>query len=186
MAERFTSDLLFIVFVLLIAALIGFLIGYYLRKSMKCRKCIEWEEENNSLKDTVRKLEADNSSLKEKNSKLAEESASLRGMVAKLESDLKAALTGRTTKKKGTKIVTDDLKIILGIGPKISGILKKRGIASWKQLSETPPSTISEILLADGGERYRIHKTETWPHQAKLASEGKWDDLKAYQDTIET
>jgi hypothetical protein len=32
MAERFSSDLLFIVIVLLIAAILGFLIGYFLRK----------------------------------------------------------------------------------------------------------------------------------------------------------
>jgi hypothetical protein len=31
------------------------------------------------------------------------------------------------------------------------------------------------------GERYRIHNPKTWPQQAALASDGKWDELKALQ-----
>jgi len=36
-----------------------------------------------------------------------------------------------------------------------------------------------------GGERYRIHNPSTWPHQARLADEGKWDELKDYQSRLE-
>ena len=37
MAERFTSDLFFIVIVLLVAAILGYLIGYFYRRN-KCNK----------------------------------------------------------------------------------------------------------------------------------------------------
>ena len=57
MAERFTADLLFIIIVLLIAALLGFLIGYYLEKGRCKKKCDILEEEIASLKAKIKKLE---------------------------------------------------------------------------------------------------------------------------------
>ena len=60
MAERFTSDLAFIILVLLVAALLGFLIGYYVRKSMKCKKCTELEENNASLNMKLKSLGEEN------------------------------------------------------------------------------------------------------------------------------
>ncbi|MBN2863122.1 MAG: hypothetical protein JXN62_08185 [Bacteroidales bacterium] len=182
MAERFTADLLFIVIVLLIAALLGFLIGYYVRKSMKCKKCAEWEKENEALKLRLKKLEEDNNALNTRISKLTDEAAALKLTIGKLESEVKAAAEKATAKEAVSlkKIIKDDLKIVQGIGPKISKILNDRGITTWKQLSETLPETIREYLVQDGGERYRIHNPSTWPDQARLADEGKWEELKAY------
>lgn len=184
MAEQFTADLLFIIFVLLIAAFLGFLSGYFLRKSMKCKKCAEWEEENASLKLRIKKLEEDNASLKERNIKLAEEGASFKLKIEKLESEVRSAADKNTLKAAEVpkaKTAQDDLQVVLGIGPKISRLLNGRGISTWNQLSETSPDLISDFLIKDGGERYRIHNPATWPHQAKLADEGKWDELKAFQ-----
>jgi predicted flap endonuclease-1-like 5' DNA nuclease len=182
MAERFTADLLFIVIVLLIAALLGFLIGYFLRKSMKCKKCTELEEENASLKLSVKKMEEEIPLLRERVLKLDEERSALRSKIEKLESEARS-VADRGPGKKGVvtaaRIAKDDLKVVLGIGPKISGILNKRGITTWKELSETSPATISDYLLQDGGEKYRMHDPSTWPQQAKLAHEGKWDELNA-------
>jgi len=183
MAERFTADLLFIVIVLLIAALLGFLIGYYLRKSMKCKKCAEWEKENEALNLRIKKLEEDNNALNAGISKLNDEAAALKLTIGRLDSEVKAAAEKATAKEAvsmKTKIIKDDLKVVQGIGPKISKILINRGITTWKQLSETLPDTIREYLVQDGGERYRIHNPSTWPDQARLADEGRWDELKAY------
>ncbi len=181
MAERFTADLLFIVIVLLIAAILGFLIGYFLRKSMKCKKCVELEEENASLRLTIKKLEGEITVLREKVLKLDEEGATLRLKIEKLESEARSAADRGPLKKEVVAAIMtakNDLKVVLGIGPKISGILNKRGIIKWKELSETSPATIGEYLLQDGGERYRMHDPSTWPHQAKLAYEGRWEELK--------
>ncbi len=161
MAERFTSDLLFILFVLIIAALLGFIIGYLLRKNKKvpCLKCPELEKEISHLKLQI----------------------------AKLESELKplfAFNAGQAKEILGFKVLENDLKIVEGIGPKISDILVKRGITTWKALSVAVPETIKNFLLEDGGELYRIHDPGTWPYQAKLAHEGKWDELKALQDNL--
>ena len=33
--------------------------------------------------------------------------------------------------------------------------------------------------------RYRLAVPDTWPKQAALAVDGKWDELKAYQDKLD-
>ena len=42
---------------------------------------------------------------------------------------------------------------------------------------------LKEILDA-AGPRYQIHDPSTWPAQAKFAAEGKWEELKEYQDML--
>ncbi len=75
----------------------------------------------------------------------------------------------------------DDLKKIEGIGPKIASTLVEAGIATFADLANTKPEQISEIIAGVRGN----HVTDTWPEQAKLASEGKWDELKKWQDELD-
>ena len=82
-----------------------------------------------------------------------------------------------------TPIVPDDLKIVEGIGPKIEQILNTKNILTFKQLANTTPERIREIL-EEQGPSYKIHDPGTWPKQAQLAFEGKWDELKAWQDEL--
>jgi large subunit ribosomal protein L27 len=84
-------------------------------------------------------------------------------------------------KEKAPKL--DDLKVIEGIGPKIETLLKEGGINTWAELAEAPVERLKEILGA-AGPRYQIHDPSTWPAQAKMAAEGKWEELKAYQDEL--
>jgi predicted flap endonuclease-1-like 5' DNA nuclease len=84
----------------------------------------------------------------------------------------------------GKKVVQDDLKIVEGIGPKIADLFIAAGIKTWKDLSETTIDKANEILK-NAGERYAIHNPGTWPRQAKLMYEGKWEELKAWQDTLD-
>lgn len=84
----------------------------------------------------------------------------------------------------GKKWKTDDLKIVEGIGPKIEELLHKGGINSWKALSETSVERLKEILDA-AGPSYQIHDPGTWAQQAGLADQGKWDELKKWQDELD-
>jgi large subunit ribosomal protein L27 len=84
-------------------------------------------------------------------------------------------------KDKGPKL--DDLKIVEGVGPKIETLLKEGGISTWAELAEASTDRLKEILDA-AGPRYQIHDPSTWPAQAKLAADGNWDELKAYQDEL--
>lgn len=77
----------------------------------------------------------------------------------------------------------DDLKIIEGIGPKIEQLLKDAGINDWSDLAAAPVDRLQDILNA-AGERYRLAKPDTWPRQAQLANEGKWNELRDYQDFL--
>ena len=77
----------------------------------------------------------------------------------------------------------DDLKKIEGIGPKIAEILTTAGMDTFQKMADSTPEQITEILL-EAGKRYASHNPETWPKQAGFAAEGKWDELKAWQDEL--
>lgn len=93
----------------------------------------------------------------------------------------KAAAPKKPAAKKGPK--PDDLKIVEGIGPKIEQLLKEGGITNWEELAAAPVDRLKEILEA-AGSRYQIHDPSSWPAQAKFAAEGRWEDLKDYQEML--
>ncbi|MEM7353439.1 MAG: hypothetical protein AAF657_21765 [Acidobacteriota bacterium] len=70
----------------------------------------------------------------------------------------------------------DDLKRIEGIGPKIERLLHARGLTTWQQLAEAEVAFLQSIL-DDAGPRFRIHDPAPWPEQASLAAKGAWDEL---------
>ena len=75
----------------------------------------------------------------------------------------------------------DDLKKIEGIGPKIAETLVAAGIVTFADLAKAKPAKISEIIADVRGN----HVTDTWPQQAKLAADGKWDELTILQDKLD-
>ena len=77
----------------------------------------------------------------------------------------------------------DDLKIIEGIGPKVEQILKEAGIANWAELAAQDTSSL-QGLLDQAGPAFRLMDPSTWPEQALLAAEGRWDALRALQDAL--
>ncbi len=79
------------------------------------------------------------------------------------------------------KAKADDLKKIEGIGPKIASTLVEAGIATFAELAKSDAAKIAEIIAEVRGN----HVTDTWPAQAKLAAEGKWDELKKWQDELD-
>ncbi|MDV7137826.1 hypothetical protein R3X28_03015 [Maribacter sp. TH_r10] len=81
----------------------------------------------------------------------------------------------------GKTIKQDDLKVVEGIGPKISGMFIDSGIKTWKALSETSVADCRKVL-AGGGDRYKVHDPASWPMQAKMCYEGKWKELAKWQD----
>ncbi|GGG36997.1 50S ribosomal protein L21 [Croceivirga lutea] len=80
-----------------------------------------------------------------------------------------------------TKAKADDLKKIEGIGPKIAATLVEAGVDTFAKLASTDAAKISEIIAEVRGN----HVTDTWPKQAELAAEGKWDELKKWQDELD-
>ena len=101
------------------------------------------------------------------------------------KAETKAAPVKKEAPKKATpeKASTkgDDLKKIEGIGPKIAETLTAAGIATFADLAKAKPAKISEIIAGVRGN----HVPDTWPQQAQLAADGKWDELKEWQDKLD-
>lgn len=82
-----------------------------------------------------------------------------------------------SAKPKPVVAVKEDLTRIEGIGRKIEALLYKNKIYNYRQLSKTTIKSLKEILDA-GGNKFSMHNPGTWPKQAKLAAEGKFEDLE--------
>ena len=91
-----------------------------------------------------------------------------------------AAMAGGVTAMSQRK---DDLKKVEGIGPKIEQLLNNDGIWLWSDLAASAQERLQAILDA-AGPHYRIHDPSSWARQAALASEGKWAELKTFQDFL--
>ncbi len=76
----------------------------------------------------------------------------------------------------------DDLKLIEGIGPVMERVLNEAGIYTFADLAAHTPESLQKILDAAGVAR--ITNPETWAEQAKLAAEGRWEELKALQGEL--
>ena len=95
--------------------------------------------------------------------------------------EAKAAPVAAKPKAKKATGKGDDLKKIEGIGPKIAETLSAAGISTFAELAKTDSAKISEIIADVRGN----HVTETWPKQAQLAADGKWDELQKWQDELD-
>ena len=78
----------------------------------------------------------------------------------------------------------DDLKKIEGAGPKAAEALVNAGLDTFAKVAKTEASKLSEIL-SEASSRLSHIVTDTWPKQAGLAAEGKWDELKELQDRLD-
>jgi len=73
-----------------------------------------------------------------------------------------------------------NLQKIEGIGPKIASILNAHGIYTFADLAEAAVEELQKCL-EEAGPRYRLANPETWPAQARLATDGKWLELDELQ-----
>jgi len=108
------------------------------------------------------------------------------------------AKTGAKRTRRGKKVSTDasptpatpkasksdDLIKIEGVGPKIAEALAAAGLDTFAKVSESNADAIKVILDAAEG-NFAAHDPGTWADQAKLAAEGKWDELKKWQDELD-
>lgn len=77
----------------------------------------------------------------------------------------------------------DDLTKIEGIGPKAAEVLHEAGINSFAKMAESKAEDIKEILEKSGG-HFNAQDPTSWPEQAQLAADEKWDELKELQDKL--
>lgn len=84
----------------------------------------------------------------------------------------------------GKSIKHNDLTVVEGIGPKIQGLFHENGVDSWKKLAACSVATCQKVLDS-GGEKFKLHTPTTWPKQAQLAYEGKWQELFDWQEKLD-
>jgi predicted flap endonuclease-1-like 5' DNA nuclease len=82
------------------------------------------------------------------------------------------------------EVKPDDLIIIEGIGPRISGVLKSHGVKTFAQLAGMAPEEIKAILVSVDERLGRIADPTTWPQQAALAAKGDLEGLQRLQDSL--
>lgn len=160
----------------IISGILGYLIGKGSNSTIDNSADLKlWEDKNAKLKAD---LDACNGKLTAASTIAT--ASTIAAVAPSIEKDLpfdaavaKAAL-GKTIKQ-------DDLKVVEGIGPKISEMFNNSGITTWKALSETAVARCQEVLNG-GGDRYKVHNPASWPMQAKMAYEGKWAELSKWQD----
>ncbi len=83
------------------------------------------------------------------------------------------------------RLKEDFLQIIEGIGPKMNEILNKYGIRTWADLASKTHDELREILDKENPKRYKIINPKTWPEQAALARDGKWEELIRLQKELD-
>jgi predicted flap endonuclease-1-like 5' DNA nuclease len=79
---------------------------------------------------------------------------------------------------------TDNLEIIEGVGPKIAHLLRSNGVGTFALLAAASQSALKDILKK-GGPAYDIANPETWPEQAGLAAQNRWQDLRNLMERLD-
>lgn len=164
-------------------------------------RATNWEKDYNSLKYQHEETQKDLKTLRQKLNSCEADKAVLNTKLEKLqqqsdEGDMLAAgpatvLGARSgTSGEGSEIAyaslfpSDNLQIIEGIGPKIESTLKAAGITNWALLAASDEAKLRKVLT-DDNPSLRIHNPRSWPEQARLAEQGKWEELVEYQKFLD-
>ncbi|MGL4177844.1 MAG: hypothetical protein ACRCSN_17435 [Dermatophilaceae bacterium] len=83
----------------------------------------------------------------------------------------------------GVSLTADDLTAVEGIGPKIRDLIHATGVRTWRALSRTEVAALQQMLDA-AGPRFRVHNPGTWPRQAGLLADGRWEEFKQLKASL--
>lgn len=174
------------------AFLLGLLLGYWLwykyfrrvkvveeEKQKLHSELIDWEEKNKELEYQLDELRKADAALKTKLQSCEADKAILQNKL----NVAGVALGTAPGQNYGAIFKSDNLQIIEGIGAKIEQVLKQAGLSNWGLLAAAKADDLTKIL-ENAGPNYRIHDPTTWPQQAKLANEGKWEELVNFQKSL--
>ncbi len=170
----------------LIVGIISAILGYLLGKRY-CQNSPEWmslQDENTNLRHKLKACEERSHAQPVTSSFVQQDFTDNQADVASSNHHFVAFDAGLAQAVFGKKIKQDDLTLVEGIGPKIAELFQDAGIRTWQDLAETSVERCREILDA-AGTRFAVHEPDTWPKQAQLAAEGKWQELLDWQDKLD-
>jgi small subunit ribosomal protein S2 len=87
----------------------------------------------------------------------------------------------KATKAKASK--GDDLTKIEGVGPKAAEALSNAGIDTFAKVAKADADKMKEVLTEASSRMAHLDPT-SWAKQAQMAADGKWDELKEWQDSV--
>ena len=100
--------------------------------------------------------------------------------LTRLQDELIGGLyVGPIGKPKGSS----DFMRLSGITPRVEGLLHSEGIDSFEALANTDEAKLRSMLKA-AGSPYDEMDPSTWAGQARLAADGKWEELENMQDNL--
>lgn len=193
--QAFFRGVLWVIVPLLVTALIFYFIGLLLGKKVE-DNLYKVEQENEHLKNQLAQQVDKIETMKtlytggviEKRKKQIEnkkKNVELKFSGIKVKEEEKKPFPGSENSPNVNKdIKKDDLKVIEGIGERIEFFLNENGIYTWEQLAAATEEKLRNILLVYGGASYKIHDPSTWPKQADLARQGKWEELNDWKEKI--
>ncbi|MDW7992020.1 MAG: helix-hairpin-helix domain-containing protein [Anaerolineae bacterium] len=79
------------------------------------------------------------------------------------------------------EVPADDLTRLEGIGPKVAQVLASIGITTFKALAEADYDRVKQALVEAG---WPYMDPAGWIEQAKLAAEGRWEELARLQEQL--
>lgn len=145
-------------------------------KPVKKAEAAPKEEEKAAEEKPAKKAEA----APKKEEKAAEEKPAKKAEAA-VKKEEKAA--EEKPAKKEAKAKPEDLTKIEGIGPKAAEALVANGVKTYAELADADAEKVKEILTEASSTLAHLDPT-SWPKQAKMAADGKWDELKEWQDSV--
>ncbi|NKI30669.1 30S ribosomal protein S2 [Croceivirga thetidis] len=101
----------------------------------------------------------------------------------KEEEEAPTPKTKEAPKAKKTTSNPDDLTKVEGIGPKAAEALVAANISTYADLAKADAENVKTILTEASPRLAHLDPT-SWGKQATMAAEGKWDELKEWQDSV--
>lgn len=175
-----------------LAVLLGIVIGWLMR-SVVAKRQVERARSNHLDNVELERLRARIAELEPERDVLRGERDTARAELERLRSappatgaeDVPPAAVGATAPVAATTaaavlghdVVQDDLTVIEGIGPKVAELCSGIGITTWDDLAATEVSLL-RTMLHDAGPRFRTHDPSSWPEQARLLADGRWEEFQ--------
>jgi len=100
----------------------------------------------------------------------------------KADSSSSSGASNTAGEGKWSKLRTNNMQIIEGIGPKMDEVLNAEGISSWSVLASKSTDELKALLTDEKyGGKYKIVDPSDWAAQAAFAAKGDWDGLIRHQ-----
>jgi predicted flap endonuclease-1-like 5' DNA nuclease len=137
--------------------------------------------ERNEHVDT---LNADIAGLTRQNQETMDRAVGAEARVSELQTLTQEKEQKITALKAKERAMQDDFTHLDGVGPKISATLRSAGVKTFTKLAAKEVDDLRGILVAENPSLLRLSDPTTWPEQAEMAAEGRWETLKTLQEGI--